>query len=811
MRKFFSLIFLLVGVVMSAGAQVTEYSGIGLKFYRSGTDASSVSVSVVDENGTAISGAAATLTSSHSFMATTGNVTDSILCPNVNGNTSPTIVLTFEITGLPSSIPVNTASLDIHALNSAGTYQSPSDAKVRQFCVDVARGASADAVSSMVSWTDIDIAEGIGSTGDVHQVWSLTSSSVGTVGETLVVQLTITAGSTNVGCFFGLSYIGLSYATLSEDNTYTIRCYSNDTYYMTEEDEGGLVVSTKDLTQRQFWKFIPTGNENCFYIYNTASGNYIQTCRKAASSRSTISTGTTPVEYYAAQVLDETSALNGCYRLTSTDCSNYADTSATPVGLSKDGSSTNVITWRAGLSNSNSFWVIEATDDVFELQPFDVSEAVGTPTYEYSICSTSGQALEMAADGTLSWQDRAETAAQHWYFVGTSNNTTGYLIANTGTGRTINLDGADSTYWYVIQNFDVEGTYFFRPFETYSERGTALTIEGDSLMIFRSARSTYARNVQIYTLPCGTLGSTYVTHATIDGTGALLTMTYPLSTLSGTTVSESTASKPSSWYTLYTEDKATLAIGSNFDLHLTLNAAPATGEAIYACFDWNRDGVFEEVRELTAAQTVDENITVPADATAGKTRVRLRITSNGLTDPEDDVTGQILEFVVNLSDEEVPATPVITVSVNDTARGTAAVVAENGEATVTATPSGNATFVSWCEGNNILSADATYSFSYTRSMNLTAYFSPKTSDEVDGIDTATLTEESAIVNVSGDRHTITIETDRDVRLVQVFSSHGALLASSASKVVSSPALQPGTYVVKVYTADKNVAQKVLVK
>ena len=41
--------------------------------------------------------------------------------------------------------------------------------------------------------------------------------------------------------------------------------------------------------------------------------------------------------------------------------------------------------------------------------------------------------------------------------------------------------------------------------------------------------------------------------------------------------------------------------------------------------------------------------TVPQDARIGKSRLRLRLTDNGLTDAEDDVNGQTIDFPKRLS------------------------------------------------------------------------------------------------------------------------------------------------------------------
>ena len=115
----------------------------------------------------------------------------------------------------------------------------------------------------------------------------------------------------------------------SADKFYTIAMKSNSSSYISEESDGTLVVTSYDVTKRIFWQFIPTSKANCYYIRNSASGNYIASCNVAQSRASIMKTSSTPVEYYIGT--------NGNFcRLTSTDCTNYDNTGASPNGLNKD-------------------------------------------------------------------------------------------------------------------------------------------------------------------------------------------------------------------------------------------------------------------------------------------------------------------------------------------------------------------------------------------------------------------------------------------------------------------------------------------
>ena len=387
MRKTY-LLFLLLALtaIMPASAA----SSVKLSFTRTGTDAQSVTISVTDENGTAINGAAATLTTSHAFKGTGGAVTQSIICPNANGNTSPTITLTFTITGVPSGFNFDNINAHIHALNGSGNYQETGDGKSRQWNVAVKQGSSSSDLATFGSLSNIDIAAGI--TG-ANKVWSIPATANVTAGSTIVVEMTVTAGASNVGCFFGLSELALTNTNEEEggegeeggetdtpeddgSKIYTISWKTTGGNYITEGTDQSMYIASYSITERQFWKFIPTGKENCFYIQNTATGHYMESCNKTPSSNSRIKTTTTPVEYYVAPTAATSGEIAGCHYLSSTDCDSYSDEAAGPRALNKDGASNYVITWQAGTSRVGSYWKLTETEDLYEVRNFETSEAI---------------------------------------------------------------------------------------------------------------------------------------------------------------------------------------------------------------------------------------------------------------------------------------------------------------------------------------------------------------------------------------------------------------------------------------------------
>ena len=355
------LLLTILALSIMALQPIFAVSDISLKFNRTGTDAQSVTVSVVDENGTAVSGASATMEANKSFKATTGNVTSSIICPDVNANISPTIELTFKLKGLPQGFAFNKMELDIHALNSGGNYQASNDNVVRHW--NIASTINGNAFAQL---NDIDIAAGVNPSGDRHQMWAMTGSTVTSNGET-TIKLTITKGTTNNGCFFGLSEIKLSNSNVTPEpeptptpvtqgsKVYYISWKNTGSNYITENEEHKLTVNGSSASLAQYWLFIPTNNENCYYIKNTKTGRYIGSCNLTPASASKITTSTEPVEYYMGKTASTEKEIANCYWFSSTDCIGYDSESAGPRALNKDGASNYVITWTAGVNNVGSY------------------------------------------------------------------------------------------------------------------------------------------------------------------------------------------------------------------------------------------------------------------------------------------------------------------------------------------------------------------------------------------------------------------------------------------------------------------------
>ena len=788
----------IVTFLLFAAMQAFAAESIKLNFARSGTDASSTGISITDSNGNTITGAAATLTASHSFKATSNAITQSIICPNVNANTNPTITLTFTISGLPAGFSFNNIALDIHALNGASNYQEPGDGVTRQW--NITAKANSGTFGSL---GNIDIAAGVGNKGDVHKIWNIEGEKISTNGSA-IIELTITKGTTNAGCFIGLSELALTNtddeggeAVTPDDSgakIYNISWKTTGGNYITEGSDQSMYVASYSVTERQFWKFIPTGNENCYYIQNTATGRYIGSCDKTPSSASRITTTTTPVEYYVAPTSATSGEITGCHYLSSTDCDNYSNEDNGPRALNKDGASNYIITWQAGTSRVGSYWKLIETEDLYEIRPFEPSSAIGNIAVSYTI-NTASRSITLDGTGVSLITKNPANDKQGWYFVGTTNRE-GYIIASAASPTTTigitngNITaGTTDTRWKVYANADATA-YYFKSADT----GKTLVIDGDSLFTFGKMRNSYARNTQIYNNPCGYLADNYITTATLTGDDVLKTITY-----------EAT-SKPSNWHVLYTLSRGEIAENGNFDIDITLAQEANEYLEVYAYFDWNTDGVFETSQAMQIeGNKATSSFTVPADAHKAQSRLRIRVNENALNLAEDDVEGVVYDFVVAVADAMENRT--VTTAVNAKGRGTATLsdgaadYAKGTTLTATATPAGNNTFVCWKEGNIIVSTDAEYTFTVDHNIALTAYFTPDTSGSDDITTSIEQMQQATDIAITKEGTTIKATAASPITSIIIYNSNAAMVAKSNSDRISTSNLADGIYIIKVRARD----------
>ena len=65
----------------------------------------------------------------------------------------------------------------------------------------------------------------------------------------------------------------------TDDKVYRIAWHNNRGLFITESDEGSLIVSERNNASKQFWTLIPVeGKADVYYVRNTATKHYIASC-----------------------------------------------------------------------------------------------------------------------------------------------------------------------------------------------------------------------------------------------------------------------------------------------------------------------------------------------------------------------------------------------------------------------------------------------------------------------------------------------------------------------------------------------------
>lgn len=188
---------------------------IDVTFTRTGTEVASVTSAIVGEFAKKLGDATAEFVSidGAALKASQNALTDNIVCPDVNGNAGANVELVFYLNNLPEGFAFNNVGLDIHAFNNSGIYQYNNDDCKRLWNVAVSVAESVDALATapvLAELNDIDIAAGVGESGNVHKMWNISTDDLYEVNGSCYVKVAITSGSANEGCFFGLSQIILS-------------------------------------------------------------------------------------------------------------------------------------------------------------------------------------------------------------------------------------------------------------------------------------------------------------------------------------------------------------------------------------------------------------------------------------------------------------------------------------------------------------------------------------------------------------------------------------------------------------------------
>ncbi|MGN1353689.1 MAG: hypothetical protein ACI4V2_02135 [Alloprevotella sp.] len=203
-----------LGFFASLSVAASSYNEVQLTFTRTGTAVNTVTVSVADENGTAIDGVTAELVSLKKtgdadceFKANQGTITSNDLTPNYDNTQNGYMTFVFKISGL-SDFNWNKCALNILPVNASGVAQTP---KQRLFDFEVGYGDSESNFTTLATINNKNVCNTPDATESTRHDVTLRGTS-STASNPLYLKIKLTRTDAD-GCFVTLTKITLSKAT----------------------------------------------------------------------------------------------------------------------------------------------------------------------------------------------------------------------------------------------------------------------------------------------------------------------------------------------------------------------------------------------------------------------------------------------------------------------------------------------------------------------------------------------------------------------------------------------------------------------
>lgn len=138
---------------------------------------------------------------------------------------------------------------------------------------------------------------------------------------------------------------------------YTISPRNNHTMFM-KDTGSGLITCDAGVNARSYWRFIPTGNEGCFYLQNLATKQYAQ--KVAEKTDVNVAMGPEPVEYF---VMSTPTEGTDCFGMVSTDHANQSFSSSACIAMNWKEETKLVHSYLAAVgTNHKSFWFIQSAE-----------------------------------------------------------------------------------------------------------------------------------------------------------------------------------------------------------------------------------------------------------------------------------------------------------------------------------------------------------------------------------------------------------------------------------------------------------------
>ena len=179
---------------------------------------------------------------------------------------------------------------------------------------------------------------------------------------------------------FAMLLLGIASAwglDIDKNSYYTIAPRNNHEMYMKDTGKD-IIQCNAGLDTYSYWRFIPTGNEGCYYVQNLYTLRYAQVV--AETKEIAVTMGTEPVEYF---VMSTPSEGTDCFGMTSSDHSDLTFSSASCIALNWKEDTKIVQSYLAAVgTNHKSFWFFR------EVEP--PSCLLGSHEFEHGICSICG-------------------------------------------------------------------------------------------------------------------------------------------------------------------------------------------------------------------------------------------------------------------------------------------------------------------------------------------------------------------------------------------------------------------------------------
>jgi len=242
------------------------------------------------------------------------------------------------------------------------------------------------------------------------------------------------------------------------NKVYTIKCNNPSFADKYMQDNGSGTLDAKALNNNSYWKFIPTGNEDCYYVQNVLTGSYIQ---KTSEYEVAVKMGAERVEIY---IKNDPAKGTIVYGLASTDRNPHDFANDNTWGANYKTNET-VQGFSAALgARPNSFWKIE------EATMPDVSLSLTSP-YQGSVLAAgdfflynveSRLWLQNNDKNTGDWNTRGATGTYGFDFTISAVNGGWKLNPKFGNNHSMNasnfyLDTTDGVTAWTFEPIEVQG------------------------------------------------------------------------------------------------------------------------------------------------------------------------------------------------------------------------------------------------------------------------------------------------------------------------------------------------------------------